>query len=111
MQLVITESKRCFVGFFAAKMPGKCTFNLKWLAREEYKWVRQVKGDSRKALCFVCNKIITLTTMGESALRSHMVGSKHQASVKSNVTASTVKPYLERKGAEGQKNISAATVN
>ena len=92
-------------------MPGKCTFNLKWLAREEYNWVRQVKGNSPKALCFVCNKIITLTTMGESALRSHMVGSKHQASVKWNVTASTVKPYLERKGAKGQKNIFAATVN
>ena len=31
-----------------------------------------------------------LTTMGESALLSHMAGSKHQASVKSNATTSTV---------------------
>jgi len=49
--------------------------------------------------------------MGESALRSHMAGSKHLASVKSKVTASSMKPYLERKGLEGQKSISAARVN
>ena len=100
-------------GFLLQIMPGKCTFNTKWLTREEYKWVRQVKGDSQKALCFTCNKTINLTRMGESALRSHMGGRKHQASVKSNVTctASTMKSYLERKGSEGQKSISAATVN
>lgn len=32
-------------------MPGKCSFNHKWLTMEEYKWVRQVKGDSKKAIC------------------------------------------------------------
>ena len=35
--------------------------------------------------------------MGESALRSHMAGSKHRVNVKSNGTASTMKPFLQRK--------------
>ena len=64
------------------KMPGKCSFNHKWLTMEEYKWVRQVKSNSKKAICIVCNKTITLTMMGESALRSHMAGKKHQVNVK-----------------------------
>ena len=64
---------------------------------EEYKWVRQVKGDSKKAICIVCNKTIALTSMGESALRSHMAGSKHKVNVKSNRTASTMKPFLQKK--------------
>ena len=92
-------------------MPGKCSFNHKWLTMEEYKWVRQVKGDSKKAICIVCNKTIALTSMGESALRSHMTGSKHQVNVKSNGTASTMKPFLQRKTSDDQKSICTATVN
>lgn len=113
MELVIAEFFKTFCCWrvFAEKMPGKCTFNPKWLTKEEYKWVRQVKGDLRKALCIVCNKTIALTTMGESALRSHMAGSKHQTSVKSNATTSTVKPYLAKEVCEVQSRISAATVN
>ena len=38
-------------------------------------------------------------------------GGEHQANVKSNVTASTVKPFLQRKGSDGQESICAATVN
>ena len=78
-------------------MPGKCSFNHKWLNMEEYKWVRQFKGDSKKAICIVCNKTIALTSMGESALRSHMRGNKHQVNVKSNGTASTMKPFFTEK--------------
>ena len=54
-------------------------------------------------------KTITLTTMGESALRSHMAGNKHQVNVKSNGTASPMKPFLQRKDSDNQKNICAAT--
>ena len=73
-------------------MPGKCSFNHNWLTTEEHKWVRQVKYDSTKAIGIVCNKTIALTTMGEIALRSHMAGNKDQVNVKSNGTASTMKP-------------------
>ena len=65
----------------------------------------------RKQSVIVCNKTIALTTMGESALRSHMAGSKHQVNVKSNGTASTMKPFLLREDLDHQKNIFAATVN
>ena len=80
--------------WFCSKMIGKCSFNRKWLTMNEYKWLRQVKGDLKKAICIVCNKTITLTTMGESALRSHVAGSKHQMNVKSNGTTRTMKPFL-----------------
>ena len=54
-------------------MLRNCTFNPKWLTEEEYNnnyGIRQleVKGDLWKALCMVCNKTITITAMGESAL-------------------------------------------
>ena len=42
---------------------------------------------------------------------THMAGSKHQANVKSNGTASTVKPFLQRKDSSDQKSICVATVN
>ena len=73
--------------------------------------VRQVKGDLRKAFCMVCNKTITLTTMGESALHSHVAGRKHQASLGTDATASTVKPYLRQKNCEVQSSISTGNVN
>ena len=49
--------------------------------------------------------------MGESALRSHMAGSEHQVNVKSNGTASTMKPFLQRKTSDDQKSTCTATVN
>ena len=58
-------------------MIGKCSFNHKWLTMNEYKWLRQVKGDLKKAICIVCNKTITLTTMDKSVLRLFMAESKH----------------------------------
>ena len=48
--------------------------------------------------------------MGESALRLHMARNK-QVNVKLNGTASTMKPFLQRKDWDNQKNICAATVN
>ena len=75
-------------------MPGKCSFNHKWLTMEEYKWLGKFKGDSKKAICIICNKTIALTTIGESALRSHMAKSKHLLNVKSNGAESAMKPFF-----------------
>ena len=97
--------------WFCSKMIGKCSFNRKWLTMNEYKWLRQVKGDLKKAICIVCNKTITLTTMDKSVLRLLMAESKHQVNVKWNGTASTLKPLLQRKDLDYQKNICVATVN
>lgn len=57
--------------WFCRKMLIKCCLNRKWLTMEAYKWFREVKCDLKKAICIVCNKTITLTMMGESALRAH----------------------------------------
>ena len=40
-----------------------------------------------------------------------MTGSKHQVNVKSNGTANTMKPFLQRKTSDNQKGICTATVN
>ena len=62
---------------------GKTIFNQKWLV--DYDWVRESKGDKRKALCYYCKKTLELSKMGESALnlKSHMKGEKHQFNYKS----------------------------
>lgn len=87
-------------------MPGKCSFNACWLTKTEYKsWLREVKGDLYKVFCVVCKKTMNLTSMGESALRSHSSGTKHQASMKldrSTAGQATMKTYLEQKQSESQ---------
>ena len=67
------ELKWC-VRWFCSKMPGKWSFNHKWLTMEEHKCARRVKCDLKKAICIVRNETIALTMMGKSALRSHMAG-------------------------------------
>jgi len=57
---------------------GKCVFNRKWLSDAKFSWVKQFKGDKHKAMCRVCNKVIDIERMGESALKSHMKGEKHE---------------------------------
>ena len=57
---------------------GKCVFNRKWLSDEKFSWVKEFKGDKHKALYCVCNKVIDIERMGESALKSHMKGEKHK---------------------------------
>ena len=59
----------------------KTIFNQKWLV--DYDWVRESKGDKRKALCYYCKKTLDLSKMGESALKLHMKGEKHQFNYKS----------------------------
>lgn len=56
---------------------GKCIFNSKWLKNDSYKGWLKCTEDKHKALCTVCNRSIDVSAMGESALKSHMKGSKH----------------------------------
>ena len=45
----------------------------------QYKgWLREFKGDRHKGLCVRCDKVFDIGAMGESALKSHMKGNKHQ---------------------------------
>ena len=58
---------------------GKCVFSNLWLQKSPYKeWLREVKGDKHKAQCIVCMKDVDISSMGESALTSHLKGKKHQ---------------------------------
>ena len=36
------------------------------------------KGNKHMTICFVCNEVINIESMGESALKSHMKGEKHK---------------------------------
>ena len=51
-------------------MSKKCVFNLKWeFDVSNRDWVKSLKSDKHKAFCCVCDRIIDITTMGESALK------------------------------------------
>jgi hypothetical protein len=55
-------------------MPGKCKFLNKWLEQPQYHaWLRN-SPDIYKAHCKCCNKSFDISSMGESALQSHMKG-------------------------------------
>ena len=65
---------------------GKCTFNNTWMTAGPYKeWIQPVKGNRYRAFCRVCCKEIDLTTMGESALKSHSKGAKHYQNMDSSI--------------------------
>ena len=59
---------------------GQCVFSNLWRQKSLYKeWLREVKGDKHKARCIVCGmKDVDISSMGESALTSHLKGKKHQ---------------------------------
>ena len=57
---------------------GQCLYN-KWERDPQYKgWVRAFKADKRKALCQWCDRTIDVSSMGESALKSHSKSEKHK---------------------------------
>lgn len=64
-------------------MPGKCTFQQRWLRCSEYNWVAPDTANENRAKCKVCAKDIDLTSMGESALKSHMKSTKHVRNLES----------------------------
>jgi hypothetical protein len=66
-------------GFFFKMSKNKCIFSAKWLSQESYKpWLKEFKGDKQKCLCSLCDKLIDIGTMGESALKSHMKSERHK---------------------------------
>ena len=58
---------------------GQCLYNKKWEHDSQYKaWVSAYKADKRKALCHWCDRTIDVSSMGESALKSHSRSEKHK---------------------------------
>ncbi|KAG1654624.1 Transcription termination factor 2 [Nymphon striatum] len=65
-------------------MKGQCVYNAKWESDPQYKeWIGALKGDKKKALCKLCDRLILLSSMGESALKSHAKSEKHKNIIQS----------------------------
>lgn len=59
-----------------SKMSKVCYFNTAWLSHPDYRdWLERVS--IHKARCHVCKKVVDISNMGESALKSHAKGTKH----------------------------------
>ena len=43
------------------------------------------KGDKHKTMCCVCNEVINIESMGESALKSHMEGEKQKETLELDI--------------------------
>jgi len=58
----------------SAAMPCNCIFSDAWLTDGKYcDWLAH-SGNKHRARCTLCQKDFDIGNMGESALRSHMVG-------------------------------------
>ena len=90
-------------------MPGNCVFNLLWMNDPDFKdWIEPVERDDHLARCTYCKKDINVTTMGVTALNSHVKGDKHKKAcmaVKSNLSISN----MFRVGASRKVTVSAAS--
>ncbi len=63
-----------------------CTFQDSWVRHPDYKlWVIPVKGNNLRAKCKLCDKILDVSTMGITALKSHNSGYKHCMKVQSHL--------------------------
>lgn len=81
--------------FFRFVMMGKCVFNGKWKADEKFKaWIAADPTSKTKAMCVVCNKAIDISSMGEAALQSHMIGKKHKKLMELKVSSPSVTHFL-----------------
>ena len=66
--------------------------------------VKEFKGDKLKALCCVCNKVIDIECMGESALKSHMKGEKHKRSTGATSSSTQVMSAFFHKPVRSESN-------
>ena len=58
---------------------GNCIYNRQWELYSQYKgWLTAFKGDRKKALCKCCDRIIDVSNLGESALKSHIKSERHK---------------------------------
>lgn len=60
-------------------MSGKCIFNDLWLKNPDYHDWLQTDKDRYRAKCKLCFKSFSVSSMGESALKSHLKSKKHQS--------------------------------
>jgi len=79
--------------FFRFVKMRKCVF--KWKADEKFKaWIAADPMSKTKAMCVVCNKAIDISSMGEAALQSHMIGKKHKKPMELKLSSPSVTHFL-----------------
>ncbi|XP_077545839.1 uncharacterized protein LOC144158676 [Haemaphysalis longicornis] len=75
-------------------MPGKCTFQQSWLSKDPYKdWVSPDPASANRAKCRLCGRTFDISSMGESALKSHQQSAKHNGNVKT-VGGASLQSYV-----------------
>ena len=88
------------------KTLDKCVFSRSWLLNPLYKkWLGEVSGAKHKARCILCMKDVDISSVGESALTSHMIGKKHKR------FASLEKSLVSMKGFFGISSQQPATAS
>ena len=81
--------------FFCVATMGKCVFNVKWTTDEKFKaWIAADPSSKTKAMCVLCNKTIDISSMGEAALQSHMIGKKHKSLMEMKRSSHSVGHFL-----------------
>ena len=77
-------------------------FNTAWMSKEEYKsWLQPVPSDNTRAKCTLCMKTISLSNMGEKAIKSHATGQKHKVACQLK-SQSSISYLLKKKGSEAE---------
>ena len=65
------------------EMPGKCTFQDRWLADERYKdWILKDAVNKYFAKCAICVKGLNLTSIGKSVFWKHAGADRHKKKLK-----------------------------
>ena len=72
-------------------------FNKEWMDKVEYKdWLLPEPSNNTKAKCRLCMRSLSLSNMGEPALKSHAQGMKHQNAVKMSRKNTSVWGFLKK---------------
>ena len=78
-------------------------FNTAWMSKEEYKsWLQPVPSDNTRAKCTLCMKTISLSNMGQKAIKSHATGQKKHKAACQLKSQSSISYFLKKKGSEAE---------
>ncbi|XP_049270810.1 uncharacterized protein LOC125758087 [Rhipicephalus sanguineus] len=87
-------------------MPGQCNFQESWLSHVAYKdWVAPDPMSSHRARCRPCAKTFDVSSMGESALKSHQRSAKHIGNLKDAASSSLIKYVTPRESGESVRSV------
>ena len=85
---------------------GRSTFQFAWLKVPKYStWLEQVTNDHTLAHCRLCNKSFKIKGHGESGLKSHAQGKKHEQLEKAACSQSTL--FINKISATASATVSA----